>query len=229
MTIKEVLAKVAKGETLTEEEKSVLSAYDPDKAANDAAAAARRKAEQEASDAKAELKKLQDTADAAKKAQDDANKANQTEAQRKEAEFKALQTQVAELTKSKTEAETKAATAIRSQLIRDKAKAAGIVLAPKTVSEQLYFQLMEATLTGVDVSDETALAAALEKFKTENPGVIAAPGSGSGVKTGDPSSPTGGKNPWAKGSENLTEQMAIYAKDPSAAKGLAAAAGVQLD
>jgi hypothetical protein len=229
MSIKDILAKVAKGEALTDQEKSDLAAYDPDKAANDAAAAARRKAEQEAGDAKAALKKLQDEADAAKKAQEDAAKANLTEAQRKEAEFKALQAQVAELTKSKTEAETKAATAIRSQLIRDKAKAAGIVLAPKTVSEKLYFQLMEATLTGVDVSDETALAAALEKFKVDNPGVIAAPGSGSGVKTGDPSSPTGGKNPWAKGSENLTEQMEIYAKDPSAAKCLAAAAGVQLD
>lgn len=229
MTIKEVLAKVRKGEALTDEEKAILDAYDPDKAANDAAAAARRKAEQEASDAKAALKKLQDDADAAKKAQDDANKANQTEAQRKDAEFKALQAQVAELTKSKTEAESKANALNRSQSIRDKAKAAGIGLAPKTVSEALFFQMLEATLTGVDVSDETALTAALEKFKTENPGVIAAPGSGSGVPTGSPASLTGGKNPWAKGSENLTEQMSIYAKDPVAAKGLAAAASVQLD
>ena len=229
MTIKEVLAKVRKGEALTDDEKVILDGYDPDKAANDAAAAARRKAEQDTADAKAALKKLQDEADAAKKAQDDAHKASQTEAQRRDAEFKAMQAQVAELTEAKTEAETRAAALNRSQSIRDKAKAAGIGLAPKTVSESLFFQMLEATLTGIDVSDETALTAALEKFKTENPGVIAAPGSGSGVASGSPSSLSGGKNPWAKGSENLTEQMAIYAKDPGAAKGLAAAAGVQLD
>lgn len=229
MTIKEVLAKVRKGEALTDEEKAILDAYDPDKAANDAAAAARRKAEQDADVAKAALKKLQDEADAAKKATEDASKANQTEAQRRDAEFKAMQAQVAELTKSKTEAETRATALNRSQSIRDKAKAAGIGLAPKTVSETLFFQMLEATLTGIDVSDEATLTAALEKFKTENPGVIAAPGSGSGVPTGSPASLTGGKNPWVKGSENLTQQMEIYAKDPSAAKGLAAAAGVQLD
>lgn len=229
MTIKEVLTKVRKGETLTDEEKTILEAYDPDKTANDAAAAARRKAEQESADAKAELKKLQDANDAAKKAQEDANKANLTEAQRKEAEFKALQATVAELTKSKTEAEAKANAISRSQTIRDKAKAAGIVLAPKVVSEKLAFAMLEATLTGIDVSDDSAMTVALEKFKTDNPGIIAAPGSGTGVRTGSPASPPGGKNPWAKGSENLTEQMAIYSEDPAAAKSLAAAAGVQLD
>lgn len=229
MTIKEVLAKVRKGETLTDEEKAILDAYDPDKAANDAAAAARRKAEQDAADAKAAMKKLQDEADAAKKAQDDAAKANQTEAQRRDAEFKAMQAQVAELTKSKTEAEAKAQAVSRSQAIRDKAKAAGIGLAPKTVSETLFFQMLEATLTGIDVSDETALAAALEKFKTENPGVIAAPGSGSGVKTGAPSSPTGGKNPWAKDSFNVTEQVKMFQSDPAKAKQMASEAGVALE
>lgn len=229
MTIKEVLAKVRKGETLTDEEKAILDAYDPDKAANDAAAAARRKAEQDTADAKAALKKLQDEADAAKKASEDASKANQTEAQRRDAEFKAMQAQVAELTKSKTEAETRATALNRSQSIRDKAKAAGIGLAPKTVSEALFFQMLEATLTGIDVSDEAAMTAALEKFKTENPGVIAAPGVGSGVKTGDPSSLTGGKNPWGKESFNVTEQVKLFQTDPAKAKQMASEAGVTLE
>lgn len=229
MSIKDILAKVAKGEALTDQEKSDLAAYDPDKAANDAAAAARRKAEQEATDAKAALKKLQDEADAATKAAQDAAKANLTEAQRKDAEFKALQTQVSELTKSKTEAETKASALNRSQSIRDKAKAAGIGLAPKTVNEALFYQMLEATLSGVDVADEPALTAALEKFKTENPGVIAAPGSGSGVPTGSPSSLNGGKNPWGKDSFNVTEQVKMFQTDPAKAKQMANEAGVTLD
>lgn len=229
MSIKDILAKAAKGEALTDQEKSDLAAYDPDKASNDAAASARRKAEQDADAAKAALKKLQDEADASKKAHDDASRAQMTEAQRKEAEFKALQAQVADLTKSKTEAEGKAAALNRSQSIRDKAKAVGIGLAPKTVSETLFYQMLEATLTGVDVSDNTAITAALEKFKTENPGVIAAPGTGSGVPTGSPSSLTGGKNPWGKDGFNVTEQVKLFQSDPAKAKQMASEAGVTLE
>lgn len=191
MSIKDILAKAAKGETLNDEDKSALLAYDPDKAANDAAAAARRKADQDAADARAELKKLQDANEAARKAAEDAAKATQTEAQKREGEFKALQAQVTALTKAKEDAEAKNAAIARSQAIRDKAKAAGIALAPKTVSEKLFFQLLESSLSGVEVSDEEKMKAALESFKAENPGVIAAPGSGSGVDTGEPAGPVG--------------------------------------
>lgn len=47
MNIKELIAKLAKGETLTDEEKQFVTDYDPEKAANSAAAAARKKAEAE--------------------------------------------------------------------------------------------------------------------------------------------------------------------------------------
>lgn len=191
MSIKDILAKAAKGETLNDEEKSALLAYDPDKAANDAAAAARRKADQDAADARTELKKLQDANEAARKATEDAAKATQTEAQKREGEFKALQAQVTALTKAKEDAEAKNTAIARSQAIRDKAKAAGIALAPKTVSEKLFFQMLEASLAGVEVSDEEKLNAALESFKAENAGVITAPGNGSGVEAGTPAGPVG--------------------------------------
>lgn len=55
MTIKELLAKAAKGETLTEEERSELAAYDPDRVSNGAAAAARKAAEKERDALKAQL------------------------------------------------------------------------------------------------------------------------------------------------------------------------------
>lgn len=57
MSIKDILAKVAKGETLTDEEKSALGAYDPQAEIDKASAAARRKAEKERDDFKAQAEK----------------------------------------------------------------------------------------------------------------------------------------------------------------------------
>jgi hypothetical protein len=59
MDIKAILAKVAKGEVLTDEEKAELAAYDPDKVSNSAAAAARKKAEQELKAAKDRVAELE--------------------------------------------------------------------------------------------------------------------------------------------------------------------------
>jgi len=59
MNIKELLAKVAKGETLTADETAFLAAYDPDKASNGAAAAARKAAEKERDTLKAQLTELE--------------------------------------------------------------------------------------------------------------------------------------------------------------------------
>jgi len=229
MTIKEIHAKLLKGESLTDAEKEFLKVYDPDKEKNDAAAAARRKAEEEAAAAKSETEKLKRQIEDAKKAEEDAKKSQMTEAQRRETEFAAMKQQLADLAKAKTEAETKAAATQRSQAIRDAAKAAGISLAPKTVSERLFFQMLENTLSGVDIADQTALAAALESFKSENPGIIAAPGSGSGVNPGNPSGAKSPKNPWSKDNFNLTEQVRLLQTEPDKARILASEAGVKLD
>ena len=229
MSIKEITAKVLKGEALTDAEKAFLQSYDPDKDKNDAAAAARRKAEEERDAAKAETDKLKKQAEDAKQAEEAAKQSQMTEAQKRDAEFKKMQDQLAKLTKDRDDSASQAAAATRSQSIRDAAKAAGISLAPKTVSEKLFFQMLETTLSGVDVSDKTKLTEALDRFKGENPGIIAAPGKGSGVNPGDPFSRAGAKNPWAKDSINVTEQVAMYEKDPAAARSLAAEAGVKLD
>lgn len=229
MTIKEVLAKVRKGEALTEEEKTLLDAYDPDKAANDAAAAARRKAETDLEKAKADLAKLQKDLETTKSALDSKDAEKLTEVEKLTKELDILKKQVAEITKAKADAEAKTAATLRSQTIRDQAKAAGIALAPKTVSENLFFQMLEATLSGVDVADKTALTSALDKFKSENPGIIAAPGKGSGVDGGNPATSKTGKNPWAKESFNLTEQVKLLQTEPDKARTLASEAGVKLD
>ena len=230
MNIKDILAKLAKGEELTDAEKAFLKTYDPDKEKNDAAAAARRKAEEEAAALKAENAELKKKADEAKKAEDEAKKSQMTADQKRDAEFAELKAKIEGLEKAKTDAEQKAAAVQRSQTIRDAAKAAGIALAPKTVSETLFYQMLEATLSGIDITNQEALTAALDKFKTENPGIIIAPGNGSGVNPGDPAnSDKSGKNPWAKDTFNLSEQVTLLEKDPDKARALAAEAGVKLE
>lgn len=59
MDIKAMLAKVAKGETLTDEEKAALAGFDPDKAADSKAAAARKEAEKQRDALKAQLAELE--------------------------------------------------------------------------------------------------------------------------------------------------------------------------
>lgn len=86
MNIKELLAKVARGEALTDEEKTALAAYDPDKAANGAAAAARKAAEKERDTLKAQLEELQTKLD-------EAGNAGKSEVEQ-------LKAQVAKLTKA---------------------------------------------------------------------------------------------------------------------------------
>lgn len=229
MTLKEVLAKVAKGETLTDAEKAFVAGVDPDKERDDAAAAARRKAESDRDTLKAQLDKLTADAAEAKRLADEKAAAGMTETQKQTKLLADLQAKVAAITKSKEEAETRANAVQRSQAIREKAKAAGIILAPKTVNEGLFNQLMEAHLAGVDVADEAALKTALERFKSENAGIILAPGSGAGFKPGEPGAPFQGPNPFKTETFNLTEQVALQNRDPAAAKSLAEQAGVKLD
>lgn len=231
MNIKDILAKIKKGETLTEAEQAFLDAFDLEKLTNDAAAAARRKAEEDAKKLKQQVDELKAERDKAKADAEAKAQEGQTESQKLQSSIEALTKQVGELTKAKAEAEANAAKVARSQTIRDAAKAAGIVLAPKTVSEKLFFQMLEASLDGVDITNADLLKGALESFKTENPGIITAGGvSGSGLPTGQPTGGGGGKNPFKEGETfNLTEQMKLLQTDPEKARSLAAEAGVKLD
>lgn len=228
MKFADILAKLKKGEELTDPEKEFLKNYDLEKDKNDAAAAARRKAEEDAATAKAEVEKLkQKMAEDAKKLED-AAAAKLTDAEKAAKELADLKKKLDQIEKAKVEADQKAAAIERSQKIRDAAKAAGITLAPKSVSESLFYQMLEATLANVDIANETAMTEALTKFKGENPGIISAQGAGSGVNGGNPTGAQTSKNPWAKESLNVTEQVKLFSQDPERARTLAAAAGVRL-
>jgi hypothetical protein len=106
MTIKELLAKVAKGEALTDEERAELAGFDPDRASNGAAAAARKAAEKERDALKAQLDELQAKLD-------EAGNAGKSEVEQ-------LKAQVAKLTKAVETAQAAAtkAEADRKALLR---------------------------------------------------------------------------------------------------------------
>lgn len=86
MNIKELLAKMLKGETLTDEEKAYIASFDPDKSGDAKAAAARKAAEKERDALKAKLAELET-------ALDEAGSAGKTEVEQ-------LKLQVTKLTKA---------------------------------------------------------------------------------------------------------------------------------
>jgi len=187
MNITDILKKVTQGEALTDEEKKFAAEFDPQKVVNDAAAAARRKAEEDAKKLKTDFDELK--AKLEKAAED--KKAGMSENEKLAEELKTLRESITVLTKSKEEAEQKAAATLRSQTIRDAAKAAGIVIAPKTVNEKLFYKILENSLAEVDIANQEQLKAALDGFKAENPGIITAGGSGGSGGTGEPAGPVG--------------------------------------
>ena len=73
--MKNLIEKLLKGETLTADERAKLEGFDPEKAVNDAAAAARKKAEGERDAARTELETL-------KKSAEEGKKGSQTETQK---------------------------------------------------------------------------------------------------------------------------------------------------
>lgn len=117
MNAKELIAKLTKGEKLTDAEAKFLNEYDPQKQADEAAAAARRAADaklKEATDALAKYKSEQEAA--AAKAEEE-RKAKLTEQERLQESVKTLTSQIADLQKANAESEAKAAQLARTNRI----------------------------------------------------------------------------------------------------------------
>lgn len=215
MNIKDILAKIAKGEALTDEEKSFAGGYDPQEAENAAAAKARRKAEGERDEWR-------------KKAEAASQLAEETAAKLKTPDEK--DTELARLAKrlEKLEGVNKAleaekAASIRTASIREAMKTAGITAA-KGVDPETLQELITSRLRDTDLEDEDAVKTVFDTFKKSNPSMIAAGGIGGvGVK-GKPGSSYSGPNPFAKETFNLTEQLELRNSDPELAGRLAAEA-----
>ena len=204
MNIKALLAKVAKGEALTDEEKSILNNFDPDTVA----AAARKKAEAEAKAAadkaaemEAKLTELQEKIDNAGKTEAEKAKVEQAKIAKKLADYEA---QVATLAREKDE------------IVRGH-KLAGIVSKVKFVDgvdRDLITGMLKAkfgNLKDEQLDDEKEVEAVLKGFRESNKALLVDDsGHGSGQKR-DGSNPAGGAG--AKSPEQQSDaERAVHLK-----------------
>lgn len=220
MTLKELLTKVASGDTLTDEEKSFARAYDLQKELDAASASARRKAESDAQKAKDALAKAQDEIAELREKNDPARAKDETAK---------LMARIEKLEAAKAAAEQAAAAMKRTAAVRDLAKSAGILPA-KGIDPKTLDLLVDNLMKDVDVDDADAVKAAFDGFKSANAGLIAAATVGGVNPKGVPGmSPVPGGNPWKKETLNLTEQMRLVKDNPNEAAKLAAEAGVKLN
>ena len=228
MKLKDILAKVLKGEALTEEEKTFLAAQDPDKNTNDAAAAARRKAEEERDRIKTDLEtKLAELT--AKLAEGDGK--GKTELQKAMAELEKLQKQVGEVTKSLEGERSEKSKLIRAQKIEELARASGIrfidAVDSKIMTRALAAQFDELAVE--DLADVAKVKPILDTFRQLNKGVLLdASGNGSGTPPGRlPNAIDTTVNPWKKETLNLTKQGEIIKQNPQLAASMKTAAGAK--
>lgn len=215
MNIKDILAKIARGEALTDEEKSFAGGYDPQEAENAAAAKARRKAEGE----RDEWRKKAEQATAL--AEENAAKLKTPD--EKDTELARLAKRLEKLEGVNKALEAEKAATIRTASIREAMKNAGITAA-RGVDPDTLQELISARLKDTDLEDADAVKTVFDTFKKSNPSMIAAGGFGGvGVK-GTPGTPAFAKNPWKKSTFNLTEQIELSVKDPERAAAMKAEA-----
>ncbi len=214
MKLKDILAKVVKGDALTDEEKKFIGEYDEQKVLDTAASAARKKAETERDALKGEVEKLtKDLEDA--KTQGAAG--NDTIAK--------LQKDVAALMKSNKESQDKLAAQARTEAIR-KAMGEAKVVCAKGISQALFDNAVSAAFNGVDMANADVVKATIDTFKRDNPAMISVDGIGGTGQKGQPGEPGKwtGPNPFSKKSFNLTEGIKLMQSNPDQAKALQAEA-----
>lgn len=214
MKLKDILAKVVKGDALTDEEKKFIGEYDEQKVLDAAASAARKKAETERDALKGEVEKLtKDLEDA--KTQGAAG--NDTIAK--------LQKDVAALMKSNKESQDKLAAQARTEAIR-KAMGEAKVVCAKGISQALFDNAVSAAFNGVDMANADVVKATIDTFKRDNPAMISVDGIGGSGQKGQPGEPGKwtGDNPFSKKTFNLTKGIELMKSNPEQAKALQAEA-----
>lgn len=230
MNLKDIIAKIGRGEELSADEKAGLTAEAFQEAIDAAAAAARRKAEgdktaaeQRAQAAEAEAKRIQDEAEA---------KANEKkpEVERLKGEIVKLQNALAEREKAIEGLKAEGVKMTRAQKVAAIMAKAKIAFVAKVDGEAMTEILKNrlADLDVADLDDDTKTGPIVKAFVSANEAAIVdASGHGSG---GDPTKRGANfkgstiKNPWKKESLNLTLQGQVLRDDPDLAKRLQAEA-----
>ena len=207
MNIAELLKKAANGEDLSDAEKAFLADYDPQKAIDDAAAAARRKAEERQADAEKKVADLTKTVTDLSAKIDEAGSAGKSDLEKAQAEVEKLSgrlterdTMIATMTAegAKRERETKVAGIIDG---------AGIAFVPgvdaKIMRNALAAQF--ADLDDADLADNNLTGPIVTGFRSTNKAAIVdQSGHGSGANGHDgngDSGPSGNKSPDKQTSE----------------------------
>lgn len=222
MNIKDILAKLLKGETLTDDEKAFAEAFDLQGELDKASAAARRKAEaatKEAVKKHDDLNRQIEELQAKLTEKEEAGKTSATELEKLAKKIKTLE-------EKNAASEAKLAANARMDAIVDLAKAHGIKPA-EGISGKSLETLLDLAVGETDVTDEDAMKAVFEQFKADNPSMIAAAvKKGANVKGAQADNSFAGvPNPWKKESLNLTKQIEISQKNPDLAKTMMTEAG----
>lgn len=187
MNIKDILSKVTKGEKLSDDESKALQAYDPQKDIDAAAAAARRKAEQDKADADKVVDDLKTQMAGLQKKLDDAGKGKLSEAEQAKAAQEALQRQIADLTAKFTAAEQEKAKLTRQAKVDAVIRSSGIKFVDGIDANILMGALASSigSLKDEDLGNPDAVKPLVEAFKNANKAVIAdTSGHGAGSNPG---------------------------------------------
>ena len=213
MKAKEIIAKVVAKQALTDDELAFLAKFDLDAEVNSAAKNARKDAEAKLAEANEKLKQLEEGANA-----------KGSDYEKLQKRFESLHGEFEKMKAEKAEADAKVAAANRRAFIFAEAEKRGIKPV-STISKSMFDMMVETATKDVDEKDGIALGKALDTFKSENAGVLAAsqkgttqaPGKAAPTGSGDP-------NPFAKETYNFTKQMQLRASDPQKAAALEAEA-----
>lgn len=189
MNIKEILAKLLKGEALTDAEKAFMAEYDPDKTADSKAAAARKAAEKERDTLRQKLIDLESQLE-------DAGNAGKTEVEQ-------LKIQVAKMAKAVETATAAAAKAEgeKKALVRG-TKLDRIMGGLKFVDgldaslPRLALERAMAELKDEDLDNEDTIKPIVDGFRSKNKAILldeSGGGAGTPAKDGVKSASSGGK------------------------------------
>ena len=160
MDIKSIIARLVKGEAVTDEEKLALAAYDPDSVA----AAARRKAEEAANAYKTQQDEL------AKKLEE-ANSAKMTDKQRWEQHLAQLTASMEQMRQEKAKADAEIRAANRRQALNELRQREGIGFV-NGVNPRLAQSAWESAFDGVDDFASPEVALRINTFRAENSALI---------------------------------------------------------
>lgn len=235
MNLKDIIAKVVAGKSLSAEEAAFLkeaviyTQEELDTEATARATRARKKAEEQRDAMKAQVDTLTEQVDELK--QKDGDKKWEAEKTRLTKENDSLKAQLAAR-------DADLAKRTRTEKINAVVKRVGFISAgadgKPIMSERAQLALVEDLLREIETDDldrDAVVNPLLKKLKEDNPHLIAAPGAGgSGHPPGGGAPQHGayrGPNPWARDSFNLTTQGVIVRNNPELAAQLKQAAGVK--